>query len=150
MASSDVGLKLGIFGFLPTTQAKTNASAIFARCAAFYTCLSLHSDRSWCRWHTHLTNHSCFDYGKTQRPQFEHHAGIKMVQVLGSPLYICEVPARWRLSVLLLRLLRWRVAEEYVLCGDLRSIGCVISDVSPCRTNMPTRWWLQEKCRRPL
>ena len=26
---------------------------------------------------------------KTQRPQFEPHAGIKMAQVLGSPLYIC-------------------------------------------------------------
>ena len=26
---------------------------------------------------------------KIQRPQFVAHAGIKMVQVLGSPMYIC-------------------------------------------------------------
>ena len=29
--------------------------------------------------------------GKTRTPQFEHYAKIKMVQVLGSPLYICGV-----------------------------------------------------------
>ena len=36
-----------------------------------------------------LTNHSYFDYGKPEDPQLEPHDGIKMVQVLGSPLYIC-------------------------------------------------------------
>ena len=46
--------------------------------------------RSRCRWYTHLTNHGYFDYGKTRRPQFEPYASIKMVQVLGSPMYICE------------------------------------------------------------
>ena len=62
------GLKLGVFGFLPTTHSKTNASTIFTHRAAFYTCLSSHSDRSRCRWHTHLMNHGYFDYRKTQRP----------------------------------------------------------------------------------
>ena len=56
----------------------------------FYACLSSGSDRSRCRWHTHLTNYGYFDYeGKnpdTPPPQFERHAGIKMAQVLGSPL----------------------------------------------------------------
>ena len=36
---------------------KTNAYRIFACHAAFYGCLSSSSDRSRCRWHTHLTNH---------------------------------------------------------------------------------------------
>ena len=27
---------------------------------------------------------------RPEDPQFETHAGIKMAQVLGSPLYICE------------------------------------------------------------
>ena len=36
-------------------------------------------------------NHGYFDYGKKSKdPQFEPHAGIKMAQVLGSPVYIYE------------------------------------------------------------
>ena len=56
------GLKLGVFWFLPSTHARTqyntNASTIFARHGRFYACSSSHStDRSRCRWYTHLTNH---------------------------------------------------------------------------------------------
>ena len=46
---------------------KTNASTIFARRAAFYACLSLHSDGSRCRWHTHLTKRRYFDYRKNPK-----------------------------------------------------------------------------------
>ena len=46
MASSAMGLKLGVFGFFPDHTCKnkrnTNASTIFLRRAAFNTCLSLH------------------------------------------------------------------------------------------------------------
>ena len=93
MASSAMGLKLEVFEVLPITYAKTNktnASTIFARCAVFYTCLSSCSDRSRCRWHTHPINYGYFDYWKKpENPQFEPHAGIEIVQVLGSLLYIC-------------------------------------------------------------
>ena len=38
----------------------------------------------------HLTNQGYFDYRKKPEDSlFEPHAGIKMAQVLGSPLYIC-------------------------------------------------------------
>ena len=72
MVSSAMGLKLKVFGFVPTTHAKnkrkTNASTIFVCRAAFYACLSLCSDSSRRRWHTLLKNQDYFDYGKTQRP----------------------------------------------------------------------------------
>ena len=72
MAPSTMGLKLVIFGILPTTQAKINTKQmhprIFARCVAFYTYLSSCSDHRSCRWHTHLMNHGYFDYMKTWRP----------------------------------------------------------------------------------
>ena len=55
MVSSALGLKLGVFGFLPTTHAKTNtkqnANIISVCCAAFYACLSSPSDHSRCRGH---------------------------------------------------------------------------------------------------
>ena len=39
----------------------------------------------------HLTKRGYFDYGKNliEDPKFEPHDGIKMVQVLESPFYIC-------------------------------------------------------------
>ena len=57
----------------------------------FNACLSSRSDRSRCRWHTYLTNHGYSDHGKTLNTPIWAllHSGIKMAQVLGSPLYIC-------------------------------------------------------------
>ena len=49
----------------PHTQNK--CATIFLRRAAFYACLSSRSDRGRCRWHTHLTNHGYFDYGKNPK-----------------------------------------------------------------------------------
>ena len=49
MASSAIGPKLGVFGFLLTTHAKRNAFMIFVHHAVFYTCLSSCSDHSRCR-----------------------------------------------------------------------------------------------------
>ena len=46
---------------------KTNALTILLHRAAFYTCLSSRSDPSRCGWHTHLTNHGYFDYGKNPK-----------------------------------------------------------------------------------
>ena len=65
---------------------KQNVSMIFAPRAAFYACLSSHSDRS-----TYAPDESRLFWSqeKLEYPQFEPHAGIKMVQVLASPVYIC-------------------------------------------------------------
>ena len=78
----------------PHAKTNTNALKIFAHHAVFCACLSSRSDRSRCRWHMHLMNHGYFDYWKTRRPQFEPHARIKMVQVLGSPVYIYATAPR--------------------------------------------------------
>ena len=48
-------------------KCKTSSLTIFVPRAAFYTCLSLRSDYSRCRWHTHPTNYSYFDYGKNSK-----------------------------------------------------------------------------------
>ena len=67
------GAQIGVFRFFlqtthAKTNAKTNASTIFAGCAAFYWSLSSRSVyHSTFRWHTHLTSHNYFDYGKTWR-----------------------------------------------------------------------------------
>ena len=69
---SAMGINLGVFGFLPTTRAKTNAKQIgsqfFAHRAGFNVWLSSCSDCSTCRQHTHLTIHNYFDYRKTRKP----------------------------------------------------------------------------------
>ena len=68
MASSAMGLKLEVFGVLLITHAKNkckaNASMIFARRAAFYACLSSHSDCCRCTWRTTFI----LSMKKTQRP----------------------------------------------------------------------------------
>ena len=69
----------------PRNKRKQNASTIFARCAAFHTCLPSCSDHS-----TYPSDESLLFWSqeKPKYPQFEPHAGIKMVQVLGSPVFI--------------------------------------------------------------
>ena len=91
MASSAMGLKLGVFGFLPTTHAETNANKMHPqsmRAMWLFTHVYLHAqtpvhtcapDESWLFW----------SQEKPEYPQFEPHARIKMAQVLGSLLYIC-------------------------------------------------------------
>ena len=68
MVSSAMGLKLGVFRFLPTTHTKTNAKQMcpLTLCAVqhFTPCLSSCLDCNRCRWQTHLTNREYFDYGK--------------------------------------------------------------------------------------
>ena len=66
-------------------KSKTNSSTIFASRAAFCMCLSSLTLR---RQQMQVT-YGYFDYGKPRDPQFEPHGGETMVQVLGSPLYIC-------------------------------------------------------------
>ena len=83
-----MGLRLGYLDFCrPYTrkQRKQNVSTIFAHQVAFHACLPSGSDRS-----TYAPDKSVILIaGKPEYPQFEPHVGIKMVQVLGSPLYIC-------------------------------------------------------------
>ena len=80
----------GVFGFLPTTHAETDANKMRSRssCAVqrfkrVYLPSSDRStytrDKSWLFWLREIPKYL----------QLEPHAGIKMVQVLGSPVYIC-------------------------------------------------------------
>ena len=53
---------------------------------AFHAWLSSRSDRSKCRWHTHLTNHGYFDHMENpEYCQLEPHARRKMAPILESP-----------------------------------------------------------------
>ena len=89
--SSAMELQLGVFGSQDSgfcwlhmkTKHKQNAYMIFVCCATFHTCLSSRSDCSTysiTRWIT-----VTLITEKTRIPQL----GIKMVQVLGSLVYIC-------------------------------------------------------------
>ena len=80
-----------VFGFLPTThdrgnKSKQNASITFAHCKAFRACSSLRLDHS-----THASDESQLYWlqEKSGYPQMKLHAGIKMAQVLGSPICSC-------------------------------------------------------------
>ena len=98
MASSAMGLNLGVFGFLPTIHVKTNTKQMRPRSSRtmrhFNVCLSLRSDRSRCRWHTHLKNHIYFDYGKNPntlilapcRDQNGTGSGISLVHLRFYPI----------------------------------------------------------------
>ena len=92
MVSSAMGLKLGVFGFLSTsatTHTETNTNKIrprSSRTVRCFTCIYLHAQTAV---YKHLMNHSYFDRRKNPNTHNEPHAGMKMVQVLGFPLYIC-------------------------------------------------------------
>ena len=101
MASSAMGLKLGVFGFLPITHTKGNAKPMhprsfsaMRRLQVFY----LHSQTAVGAGdiHTWWTAVSLITE-KSEDPQFEPSARIKMVQVLGSSVYICGF--RWSLEL---------------------------------------------------
>ena len=84
-ASSAMELKFGVFRFLPILvfySQKQRRSMIFTCCAVLNACLSLCSGCSRCSDDPWLWK---------RRPQFELHAGIKMVQVPGLPLNICNL-----------------------------------------------------------
>ena len=91
MASSATGLKLGSC-FLPTSHAKTNAKQMHprsSRTVRHFAHVYLHAqtavDAGDIRtWRTKII----LIAGKNQHPNFSPHAGLKMAQVLGSPLYI--------------------------------------------------------------
>ena len=92
MASSAMWLKLGrSSGFCRPCTQKTNANTMRPWSMWCFTrVLSSRSDRSRCRWHTHLINRCYFDYGKNLKtpslspmPESRWH-----VQVLRSPVYI--------------------------------------------------------------
>ena len=89
MASSTMGSNWAIRVFADQTRGhkcKQNASTIFTCHMALHTCLSSCSDRS-----TYAPNESRLFWSqeKTLIHEFEPHAGIKMAQILRSPLYIC-------------------------------------------------------------
>ena len=104
MALSAMGLNLGVFGSLPTMHAKnkknptTNAFMIFAPCGVLrvfvfmlklqYMQVTYAPDEPRLFWL----------WEKLKDPQFEPHDGIKMVQVLGSLVYICGFTSELRLS----------------------------------------------------
>ena len=87
-----MGLNLGVLDFVNHTRKnkrKTNAFMIFVRRAAFYACLSSRSymqatyapDEPWLFWLRE----------EPEDTQIQPHVRIKMVQVLGSLVFICGV-----------------------------------------------------------
>ena len=93
MASSAIGLKLGVLGFLPTNTQKQMQNKwvhdLRAPCSVlrqFYLNAQTLVDAGDIRtWQPRLFSLR----EKPEDPQFEPHAEVKMAQVLGSPLYIC-------------------------------------------------------------
>ena len=84
MASPALGLKLGVFGFLRTTQ-QEQMRPRFSRTMRHVTHVFLHIK---IRVQTHLTNHSYFDQGKNlNTANRSPMQGIKMAQVLWSPSF---------------------------------------------------------------
>ena len=79
----------GILVFADHTRGnkrKQNASTIFARCAAFHTFIFTLRLQDICSWWITVI----LIAGKTRIPQLEPNTRIKMAQVLGSPIYICD------------------------------------------------------------
>ena len=88
MALPAMGFELGVFGFC-TTHVETNTNKTHPRyscCAKFHVCVYFHTQTAV---NMHLTNHSYFGCRKNPNPQFVPHAGMKMAQVLWSPLRMC-------------------------------------------------------------
>ena len=109
MASSAMGLNLGVFGvFADHTHTQRNTKQMHSRSCrgAFY--LSSRSNCKTCiviyTWRTTVI----LITGKPEDPQIQPHAGIKMAQVLGSLVYICgwkvihvsSVPSTYKIFVL--------------------------------------------------
>ena len=57
----------GLWGFADHTQKKCKTKCVHDFRVAFCVCLSSRLDCSRCRWHTHLTHHSYFYYGKNPK-----------------------------------------------------------------------------------
>ena len=70
---------------------KQNVSTIFTHCAVFPTCLSSSSDRS-----SYAPDELGLFWSKTLYPKLEPLCRKMMVQVLGSPVYICVNYAAFR------------------------------------------------------
>ena len=72
VTSSAMGIKLGVFGFLPTTHAiqvqNKCVHDLRAPCSIIMH-IYLHAQTAvdLCRWHTHLMNHGYFDYVKNRK-----------------------------------------------------------------------------------
>ena len=90
MALSAMELQLGVLGFLPTAHAETNLNKMrpqSLRNLRRFTRVYIHTQAAV---HMRLTNHGYFDRGKSPNVPLEPHARIKMAQVLGSRVYICD------------------------------------------------------------
>ena len=82
-------LKLGVFGFLPTTHVETDTNKMRPRSSLTvrpFTHVYLQAKTAV---YTHLTNYGYFNHGK-KKPEYPQFAGIEMAQASGSPLYICD------------------------------------------------------------
>ena len=96
MASSAMGLNLGVFGDFADHTCKSlrkaNALMIFARHTVFYACLSSRAYPQYMQVTQALNDPRLFWSGeKPEDLQIEPHAGIKMAEGLVSLLYICGV-----------------------------------------------------------
>ena len=88
------------------SKCKENASTILAHHAEFHVSLPSRSDRSRCRWHSHLTNHGYFDHRKSlNSPNWSPMPGGKWPWFLNLYLQItaiklCKAGPRGRATLL--------------------------------------------------
>ena len=91
------GAPIGVFKFLPTTHTETNTNKMCPRSSCtmgYFTCgLSSCSDHS-----TYTLDKSSQE--KPEYPQLEPHARIRIVQVLGSLVYICVHASPFEISMI--------------------------------------------------
>ena len=135
MASSAKGLKLGIFGFLPTTHAKTNTKQMRPRSSHTVRCFThvyLHAQTAVdegdirTRWTTVI-----LIAGKTWRPpiwapcQDKNGAGsgISPVYLWVTPMFKCNVIANdIRLSILL----SFKICNKLLMSEGLTKLICKV------------------------
>ena len=91
MASSALGLKLRVFGFLPITHAKHMQNECVhdfpMQCGVL--CVSIFTLRPQYMQVTYAPDKpQLLIMEKPKDPQFEPHVGMKMIWVLGSPLWV--------------------------------------------------------------
>ena len=103
---------LPVFADHPATHTKTNVSIIL--CAVrHFTILSSCSDRSRCRWHMHLMNHSYFDSGKKLKTPIIWAPCRDMAQVLWSP-FICDFWQNYMYRLLLWKLFHLPAGDNVI------------------------------------
>ena len=113
MASSVMGLNLGVFGLLPTTDAKANAKQMCLKslCAVQHRCLHVHTAVHACNTRTWRTTFWLWKNPKT--PKLSPMQGSRWRRFWLSLVYICD-------SV---RLGHWKkTCHDYLYMGSTKYV----------------------------